>query len=197
MKTLLLRISWTGIVAAAATAMLRADIQSTPEIEEAHAILCSIGSRATHSSSVLSPTSQLTRQHAQALASSFAISMGKDIIVGTVAPTGSMRPYFDEHALLLLEAVPFDQLRLGDVVTFRHPRLAIDVVHRLVEKRGNAFWTKGDHNVGMDDVYVTPENYHRRLVGVIYFQPGPGEIEVAASSKSTGRQANVGAHRHG
>jgi hypothetical protein len=131
--------------------------------------------RATHLSESVAPTSELTREQAMVLAQIYSALNGKDIVVCDVAATGSMRPYFDENALLLMEAVPFSELRLGDVVTFRHPRLGTDVVHRLVEKRGNAFWTKGDHNDSMDDIYVTAANFHRRLVGVIYFQPGSGD----------------------
>lgn len=97
-----------------------------------------------------------------------AAMSGRDIIVSRVAPTGSMKPFFDENALLLLEAVPYDSLKLGDVVTYCHPTLKVTVVHRLVEKRGDQFWSRGDHNGGMDNIYVTRENYQRRLAGIIY-----------------------------
>ena len=143
-------------------------------------IILAITSRPTHHSADLAPSSQLTRDQALSVASAMSKVNGKDIVVGTVAPTGSMRPYFDENALLLLEAAPFGELRLGDVVTFYHPRLHVEVVHRLLEKRGDAFWSKGDHNNWMDDVLVTSENYHRRLVGVIYFQSGTAQPSDAA-----------------
>jgi hypothetical protein len=151
-------------------------------------IALALNSRPTHYSENLSPSSQLTREQALVLAIALASMNGKDIVVATVAPTGSMRPYFDENALLLLEAVPFTELKLGDVVTFGHPRLHVEVVHRLLEKRGAAFWSKGDHNNAMDDILVTPENYHRRLVGVIYFEPGaappPNPALVATTNSS-------------
>src|SRR5471032_864371 len=99
-------------------------------------IALALNSRPTHYSETLTPSSQLTRAQALILAMALSSMNGKDIIVATVAPTGSMRPYFDENALLLLEAVPFTELKLGDVVTFAHPRLHVEVVHRLLEKRG-------------------------------------------------------------
>jgi len=150
-------------------------------------IILAITSRPTHHSADVAPSSQLTREQALSVASALSSVNGKDIVVGTVAPTGSMRPYFDENALLLLEAAPFGELRLGDVVTFFHPRLHVEVVHRLLEKRGDAFWSKGDHNNWMDDILVTPENYHRRLVGVIYFQPGtapPSDAALTAAERN-------------
>lgn len=141
----------------------------------------------TRANSVLTPTSQLDLETARRIAGVAAILSGKDVVAASVLPTGSMQPYFDEHAILLLEAAPFDQLRLGDVVTFYHPRLKLVVAHRLVEKRGQAFWSKGDHNSGMDDVYVTTENYQRRLMGVIYADPrakgAVGKMPAVAASK--------------
>jgi hypothetical protein len=86
----------------------------------------------------------------------------------TVLPTGSMRPFFDEKAVLLMENVPFEDLKVGDIVTYRHPSLGIPVVHRLVIKDRDKFWAKGDANEHMDNVYVTRENYLRRVYGMIY-----------------------------
>ena len=54
-----------------------------------------------------------------------------------------------------MENVPFDQLKVGDIVTYRHPSLGIPVVHRLVLKEQDKFWAE-DANEHMDNVYVTP-----------------------------------------
>jgi signal peptidase I len=116
----------------------------------------------------LAPSSQLTGFQASLLAQIIVNLSGRDVIVAAVAPTGSMRPFFHDNALLLLEAAPYDELKLGDVVTYYDSELKINVVHRLVERRGDKFWSRGDHNPSMDKIYVTRENYRRRLVGVIY-----------------------------
>jgi len=86
----------------------------------------------------------------------------------TVLPTGSMRPFFDEKAVLLMENAPFESLKVGDIVTYRHPALGIPVAHRLVLKDRDRFWAKGDANERMDNVYVTRENYLRRVYGMIF-----------------------------
>jgi hypothetical protein len=164
-KFLLVLVSATMAINTHATA------PAEPPKLVAQTVTMSVNSRPTRTSASLAPTSQLTRDQAMGLASALSRLEGRDIIIGIVAASGSMRPYFDENALLLLEAVPFEELRLGDVVTFTHPKLQVDVAHRIVEKRGDSFWTRGDHNSSMDNIYVTRENFRRRLVGVIYLKP--------------------------
>ena len=148
--------------------------------------------RATWHGGDLAPSSQLSTAQALALAGTISQAIGRDIIVSNVAPTGSMRPFFNEHSLLLLEAVPFSELKLGDVVTFYDAELQITVVHRLVEKRGDAFWSRGDHNRGMDNIYVTPANFRRRLVGVIYFQPDGRPAGDGVQARPTAGAGNAG-----
>lgn len=87
--------------------------------------------------------------------------------MATVLATGSMRPLFDQHALLILEAAPYDSLRVGDIVTYVFPGTGQLIVHRLLEKRGDNFWAKGDHNGRMDNAYVTRANYRMRVCGIL------------------------------
>jgi signal peptidase I len=88
--------------------------------------------------------------------------------VFTVMATGSMRPTFDEKAFLVVEPTPYEKLQIGDVITFIHPKLGAPIVHRIFEKRGESFWTKGDYNTRPDSEYVTRGNYGMRVVAVIY-----------------------------
>ncbi len=89
-------------------------------------------------------------------------------LVYSVKPTGSMRPLFDGNCLLLTEPAPFSELEVGDIVVFRHSRTGDHIVHRILERRSNGFWTKGDHNGRMDDEIVTTQNYIARIYGIIY-----------------------------
>ena len=86
----------------------------------------------------------------------------------TVMPTGSMKPMFDEKAVLIMEPASYDDLRVGDIVTYIHPKHKCPIVHRITEKRGDKFWTKGDNNARMDDTFITRENYQARVFGIIY-----------------------------
>lgn len=115
----------------------------------------------------LAPGSSVSPGAAMTVALSLARTVRGTSIHG-VRGTGSMRPLFDANALVLSEAVAFDELRIGDIVLFRHPTLEATVVHRIVEKRPRGFWTKGDHNGRMDDVLVTRGNYLGRVYGILY-----------------------------
>lgn len=86
----------------------------------------------------------------------------------TVMPTGSMKPVFDERSMLVVEPAPYASLQVGDIVTYRHPRFGLPVVHRITEKRGDTFWAKGDNNSQGDDVCITSENYEGRVFSIVY-----------------------------
>lgn len=115
----------------------------------------------------IAPTSALDWSAAMKVATA-AHYLVKGSTLLTVAPTGSMKPVFDERAILLTEAASYDDLKIGDIVTYKHPRYGMPVVHRILEKRGDKFWAKGDNNGRMDEVYITRQNYMGRVFGIIY-----------------------------
>lgn len=121
----------------------------------------------TRLTAALSPSSALDAQAALVAATTIAAHV-RGARVLTVLPTGSMRPMFDEKAYLVVAPAPFASVRVGDIITFKHPRLGAPVVHRVMEKHGRRLWTKGDHNTRPDDVYVTEGNYQDRVIAVIY-----------------------------
>ena len=88
--------------------------------------------------------------------------------VFAVGATGSMRPVFSEKAFLVVEPAPYEQLKVGDIIIYRHPQFQSPVVHRILEKRAEGYWTKGDHCDKPDSVYVTPANYVMRVFAIIY-----------------------------
>ncbi len=115
----------------------------------------------------IAPTSALDWNSAMKIATAARFLVkGSNLL--TVMPTGSMKPVFDERAILLTEAANFDDLKVGDIVTYKHPRFGMPVVHRILEKRGDKFWSKGDNNGRMDEVYITRKNFQGRVFGIIY-----------------------------
>lgn len=114
-----------------------------------------------------SPSSTLDWGNAMKVATA-ARFMVKGSSMLTVMPTGSMKPVFDERAILLTEPAKFDDLKVGDIVTYKHPQYGLPVVHRILEKRGDKFWAKGDNNGRMDEVYITRQNFEARVYGIIY-----------------------------
>jgi len=115
----------------------------------------------------IAPTASADARAARGMAEAMAARI-PGACVAAVKATGSMRPLFDESALLVLEPVSYNSLRVGDIVTYEHPRTHDLIVHRLLEKRADGFWAKGDHNGKMDDTLVTSENYRMRVCGIIY-----------------------------
>ena len=85
-----------------------------------------------------------------------------------VLDTGSMRQsYLEPHRagwvapggqLMNLQAVPISQVKIGQVVVYRHSKAGL-VAHRVIEAKKGHLWTKGDSNRMPDDEYVTAKNY--------------------------------------
>jgi signal peptidase I len=122
-------------------------------------------------SGTVSPSSTLDWDSALrvATAARFMVT-GSEVL--TVMPTGSMEPAFNERAILVTEPAEFQDLKVGDIVAFKHPKFEDVVVHRILEKRGDKFWSKGDNNGRMDEVYITRENYVARVFCIIYAREG-------------------------
>ncbi len=116
---------------------------------------------------IAAPTSSLDRQSAIRAAYGSNVFV-KGSVIKSVAATGSMEPVISEHSYVLLEPAPFEDLRVGDIVTYLHPAVNEPVTHRLIAKRGDGFIAKGDHNSDVDNVYVTKANYQMRVYGIIY-----------------------------
>jgi signal peptidase len=68
--------------------------------------------------------------------------------------SGSMQPTVKVGSLLLTRPVDVDDLRVGDVITYRSPGNNITLTHRIVDMRQEdgewVFETKGDASLGPD-----------------------------------------------
>ena len=95
-----------------------------------------------------------------------------------VIVSGSMTGTYDRGSLVLDEVVPVDELREGDVITYRPPAGAGPaglVTHRIAEITtdrvgGRAFRTKGDANAAADPwTFTLPKGEQARVrAGVPY-----------------------------
>lgn len=121
----------------------------------------------TRRSSRVAPSSAISPVQATELAARLQENVPGTAIY-SVRATGSMRPLFDGNCMLLTEPAAFADLAIGDIIIFRHSRTGERIVHRILERRRGGYWTKGDHNLRMDDELVTPENYEARIYGIIY-----------------------------
>lgn len=123
--------------------------------------------RETRLTRVEAPRSKLSPRAALAAARAVAAQV-PGAKVSTVMPSGSMRPMFNERAFLVAEPVRYEDLDVGDIVTFWHPKQQRVIVHRILEKRSAGYWTKGDFNDRPDDMYVKPEHQVMRVFAIIY-----------------------------
>lgn len=145
--------------------------------------------RETRTTAKLSPSSGLDARSALVAANTIAAHI-PGARVFTVMATGSMRPTFDEKAFLVVEPTPYEKLQVGDVITFLHPKMGAPIVHRIFEKRGEAFWTKGDYNARPDNEYVTRDNYGMRVVAVIYGREDSHRVAGLAARQSSASMLN-------
>jgi len=147
--------------------------------------------RETRRTAGIAPSSGVNRDIATYAARRLApLVEGTKVCV--VQATGSMRPLFDENSLLLLEPAPFSSLQIGDIVVFQRTGTEVMIVHRILERRRNGFWTKGDHNNGMDTELVTEANYQGRVYGILYTtrsnsNPAPGAMASKAMMVTAGK----------
>jgi signal peptidase len=84
----------------------------------------------------------------------FAINQGMAFALSTDMPvvaveSNSMIPTFYKGDILILQGVPTEKLKIGDIVVFSPAGREIPIVHRIIEINSDgSFQTKGDANSG-------------------------------------------------
>jgi len=122
------------------------------------------GARTAHAA-----TSSMGTLEAMALLTRLVLdgkTMGLDLEVVAVADTNSMLPTFDSNAVLLAEVCPYASLKEGDIAIYRSGTMLI--VHRLNERTSKGWRALGDGNGTQDPELVTPENFYKRVAGIVY-----------------------------
>ena len=124
------------------------------------------------------PTSSVSAPVARNAAKAVAILV--DGRVCTIASTGSMRPTFDEHAVVVTEPVRLADVRVGDIVVRRDAGLLI--VHRVVRVEGGQLVTRGDANPADDPGSVGDAQLAGRVVAIIYGRSSASSISAISTS---------------
>ncbi|MGE4284095.1 MAG: signal peptidase I [Clostridia bacterium] len=111
------------------------------------------------------------------------INGGTPTVLGNqlmVVLSGSMAPTFNTGSIVGVKSVPFEEIKVEDIVTFKD----IDgktVTHRVVEIAEGRLVTKGDANDGIDATPVTSE----RVIGKVkMWVPYAGYFVQFAKSKT-------------
>jgi len=82
----------------------------------------------------------------------------------------SMAPALRPGDTLLCLKIPFENLRVGDIVAHYNP-IYLDhplVAHRVVETADGKIRTKGDNNPSPDKYYLDNEWYVGKVIGVLF-----------------------------
>jgi len=124
---------------------------------------------ATYSNNVEAPSNWVSREEIVVLDNQVIIQVS-DVRLSSYAPTGSMKPVFDEGANgIRIKPKSPDSIQEGDIVSFRTDYGLI--VHRVIEKgvdnRGEYFITKGD-NSNVNDGKIRFEDIEYVTIGVIW-----------------------------
>ncbi len=108
------------------------------------------------------------------------------VAMGTTSPlvvvtSYSMVPTLDRGDLLVLQAKPPDQIKVGDIIVFQDKEWVVSgpVVHRVVDIQvingTYHFYTKGDANAQQDPYDRTPDE----IIGVVVYRiPYVGNISL-------------------
>ncbi|MHA1955543.1 MAG: signal peptidase I [Candidatus Thorarchaeota archaeon] len=73
--------------------------------------------------------------------------------------TGSMGQLLQRGDLMLCDKIPFNQLKVGDIISYRRDGAQRGVIHRVVKIDNDRVFTKGDANDFIDDP-VTENEYN-------------------------------------
>ena len=82
--------------------------------------------------------------------------------------SNSMQPTVSAGDVAVTQAVPFDSVEVGDVITFQPPARSEPVLHRVTSLRDGVMTTRGDANPVDDPWHLSPSGTTAyRLVAVV------------------------------
>lgn len=91
------------------------------------------------------------------------LAIAAPLIVGfhpVVVLSGSMEPTYGVGSIIYYKAASFEEIQVGDPITFQNGEEGVMVTHRVVEKHGDrmSFETEGDANGSRDPGEVPYDN---------------------------------------
>ena len=99
----------------------------------------------------------------------FALSTDMPVVA---VESNSMVPTFNRGDILVLQGVPAEQLKIGDIIVFSPPSSQTPIVHRIIDVNPDGtFQTKGDANTGQlpFEKSIQPEQIHGKEIAVVPF----------------------------
>jgi len=93
--------------------------------------------------------------------------------------TGSMEPELSVGDLVITKDVPYEEIQVGDTITFR--QVDSFITHKVIRKEGSRLVTKGTAN-NVEDKSIGPDDYYGKVVASI---PMLGKVLVLFGSPIT------------
>lgn len=132
---------------------------------------------------VISPSDTIKEEdiHVYKNGVAFEIAQGDDTYLvkldvhdpswASIANTESMDPVIDSEANTIRVQVPFEEIKVGDIITYQHPTEG-KIIHRVVHADNDEFGEylvlKGDNNPTNDPIKVRADMVLGKVVAIIY-----------------------------
>ena len=97
------------------------------------------------------------------------IATGKPNVLGYrifYIPTESMVPVINPGDFVIGVPVDYEDVKIGDIVTYKNQSKGITICHRVVGKIGEGFIFQGDNNATVDEEIVEKEVIGYRIVKI-------------------------------
>ncbi len=92
----------------------------------------------------------------------FVFTIAIALIIGfrpVIVDGGSMWPTLNYGDIIIIYKVPQNELKVGDILTFKHSENGHNVTHRIIEIDENGdYWTQGDNPNNTPDGYAISYN---------------------------------------
>jgi signal peptidase len=89
-----------------------------------------------------------------------------------IITSGSMAPEIETNSLALLKQVPYKDIKVGDIISYRSASYDLPVLHRVIEIGEDGFTTKGDNVKIPDAETITPDMFRGKLIANTNFFAG-------------------------
>ncbi len=87
-----------------------------------------------------------------------------------ISDTGSMLPTLTPSSVVVVAPVAYDEIKVGDIITFTRPIDDATVAHRVIKiDRYGRIWTQGD-SAERNDGVLTPDRLNGRVVAILHTQ---------------------------
>ncbi|HDI46124.1 MAG TPA: signal peptidase I [Candidatus Omnitrophica bacterium] len=106
--------------------------------------------------------------------------MSEGKIISGEAKGQSMWPWIKEGDILIIEKIPYEEIKPGDVVVYKEINSDIWIAHRVLRIRKNFLITRGDACLNLKANELVPRD---KLIGRVIFVKNHNRIKTLRNTK--------------